>query len=262
MKNTKNLKVLLNIALAAVIGLTTSCASGPKADKPPAPQNFTAKEIMPPRGITAKWDAVEGATRYRVTLNRGNTKVADLNTNNTTLTINSSNLPQNQSLLPSTIYTVRVSALIGSVVGASSPEIRIMTGLETAAEKAARERQTAEEAQKRAAEEAKVAHITNSPAFQSLIGTWSKDVGSNIIKTNDTVTFPKNASEDVVVSRNNIRFKVLSISENQITMGDSSNSLTLQFSISGNTLTVSNATTTMSLFRSMVTQLNGTYTKR
>ena len=252
MKTTKILKAIIAIA---VIGLTISCSTvGKKADLP-APQNFTANEITP-RGIIAKWDAVEGATHYRVMLTIDYAEIVELNTSDTTLTINSSNLPQN--ILPSTTYTIRVNSFIGKFVGDSSPGITITTSIETAAEKVERERQAAEG---RKVEDAITAAITNSQAFQSLIGTWTKDVANNMVKAGDTVTFPNYASSNIVVSRNNLRGRVQSISENQITIGNTKYNVCFKFKVSGNTLTVSNATIVILGFRKDGSALNGTYTK-
>ena len=251
MKNT-NLKSIIKIAssiiLVAILGLTMSCASGPKVDPPPAPQNVTATQTVTPRTIVIKWDAVEGATKYRVN------GAPTMETTDTTFTM---------SVSPNQMYNITVQAFIGRVAGATSTAVQVRTSPETAAEKVAREereRRAAAEAERRAAEAAareqrlvaEAAPIVNSPHFKNLEGRWGRDrqsLGGNQVSRIRIETSGMTMSGDrlnpqfvYVIGSGGTILRITSITANTITSAAGPHIYTINYSVSGNTLTISNAT--------------------
>jgi len=244
MKNT-NLKSIIKIAssiiLVAILGLTMSCASGPKVDPPPAPQNVTATQTVTPRTIVIKWDAVEGATKYRVN------GASTMETTDTTFTM---------SVSPNQMYNITVQAFIGRVAGATSTAVQVRTSPETAAEKVAREereRRAAAEAERRAAEAAareqrlvaEAAPIVNSPHFKNLEGRWGRDQQGNQVRRITIETRGVTRSLDRInptFAYDGTGMSITSITANTITATNGPHIYTINYSVSGNTLTISNAT--------------------
>ena len=268
MKN--KFKLIGLITLAAIIGFSmAACASTPPVP-PSTPTGVTMEERigtgdpLRPRGLVINWTAVEGAERYTVLLREGTRYLPSTNvtTNRATIAVENGGIE----------YSVQIVAKKGSgrneAQSAESQRVTIrttpLTAAETTAKNAAiaqaaaaaeaqRAAQAAAAAEAARAEEARLAAIRNNANYQRLLGSWQGQ--------GQSLTFRNDGNVPVLLFDGNT-YNVQTVTANQVTTGDNRAGISFNYTLSGNTLTVTNFTMRAVGIERATPLYNGTYTKR
>jgi len=207
------------------VSIRTSPAT--PVERLPVPSNVTATANSWD-SITVTWGASAGATGYRVT--QGSNTWTVTGTSHTVTNLNGN-----------TSYSFVVAPLLNNDAGSSARAVSVRTPMspqqQAAEEQRIRDQEAAAQRQREAeaAEAARITALTNNVNFQRLRGEW--------VMLQDSLFFPDDAGSDVVFSGGGasaIRLKLQSITANEVVLGDTRSGITFNYSLSGNTLTITN----------------------
>ena len=231
-------------------GVTLTTLPATPAERLPVPSNVTATANAW-NSVTVRWGASTGATGYRVT--QGTNTWTVTGTSHTVTNLNGD-----------TSYSFVVTPLVNNDAGTSARAVSVRTPMSPQQQAAAEQRAAqqaaaaAEREAQAAAEAARIAALNSNANFQRLIGSWHSADGY--------ITIPNNADSDAISSMagggGTIRGKIQTVTANQVVVGDNRTGFTFNYSISGNTLTVTNFTTRAGGFTQASPLRNVTYTKR
>ncbi|MCL2802229.1 MAG: fibronectin type III domain-containing protein [Treponema sp.] len=234
------------------VAIRTSPAT--PVERLPVPSNVTVTANAW-NSVTITWGASAGATGYRITQGSNTWTVRG-----TTHTINDLNGDTN--------YSFVVTPLLNNDAGTSARAASVRTPLspqqQATADQRARDQAAAAEREReaQAAETARIASLNSNINFQRLRGEWTAPAGNDGIAR--TLIFPNDAGSDVSFQSTGtpIRGRLQTITPNHVSVGDSRSGYSFNYSISGNTLTITNFQLRAVGITQAVNVNNVTYTKR